>query len=53
MLVHDRPFRHRNDGFRGWRSVAQGAVRSLRIVMASPFFDDDLCFLQRVEDFTV
>ncbi len=53
MLVHDRPGVHGNDGFRGWWAVAQGTVRSLRVVVFPPFFDDDLRLFQGVEDFAV
>ena len=42
MLVHGRPLGHRDDGFRGWRAVAQSTVRSLGVVVFPPFFDDDL-----------
>ena len=53
MLVHDRPGCHRDDGFRGWRAVAQRTVRSLGVVVFPPYFDDDLCLLQGVKDFAV
>ncbi len=53
MLVHDRPGIHRNDGFRGWRAVAQSTVRSLGVVVFPPLFDDDLRLFQGVEDFAV
>ena len=53
MLVHDQPLIHWDDGFRGRRAVAQCTVRSLRVVVFPPFFDDDLRLLQGVEDFTV
>ena len=53
MLVHDRPLVHRDDGFRGWRAVAQGTVGSLRLVVFPPLLDDDLRLLQGVEDFAV
>jgi hypothetical protein len=32
---------------------SKGVVWAHRIVMASPAFDDDLCLLQRIEDFPV
>ena len=38
------------------RKVSIGVTaweRSLRIVMFPPLFDDDLCLLQRVENFTI
>jgi len=53
MLVHDRPLVHLNDGFGGRRAIAQSTVRSLRVVVFPPLFDDNLSLLQRVEDFTV
>ena len=53
MLVHDRAGYHRNDGFRGWRAVAQSTVWSLGVVVFPPFFDDDLRRVQGVEDFAV
>ncbi len=53
MLVHNRPGIYRNDGFRGWRAVAQSTVWSLCIVVFPPFFNDDLRLFQGVEDFSV
>ena len=53
MLVHDRPGCHRNDGFRGWRAVAQSTVRPLGVVVFPPFFDNDLRLFEAVEDFAV
>ena len=53
MLVHDWRGIHRNDSFRGWWAVAQSTVGPLRIVVFPPFFDDDLRFLQGIEDFAV
>jgi hypothetical protein len=53
MLVHDRPGCHRNDGFRGWRAVAQRTVRSLGVVVFPPGFDADLRLFLGVEDFAV
>ena len=49
MLVHDRLLVHLDDGFRRWRVVAQGTVRSLRIVVFSPLFDNDLRFFQGIK----
>lgn len=53
MLVLDRPGFHRNDGF--WRrwAVAQSTMRLFSVVVFSPFFDQDLCLFQRVEDLAV
>src|SRR6056300_254783 len=53
MLVHDRPGFHRNDGFWCRWSVAQSTMRSFSVVVFSPFFDQDLCLFQRVEDLAV
>jgi hypothetical protein len=53
MLVHDRPLAHLDDRFGSRRAIAQSTVRSLRVVVPPPLFDDDLGLLQRVEDFTV
>ena len=53
MLVHDRPGYQLNDGFRGWRAVAQSTVRSLGVVVFPPFFDNDLRLFEAVEDFAV
>src|SRR5210317_1171455 len=53
MLVHDRPCFHRNDGFWCRWSVAQSTMRSFSVVVFSPFFDQDLCLFQRVEDLAV
>ena len=50
MLVHDRPLVYRDDGFRGWRAVAQSTVWSDGVVVSPPLFDDDLCFSERVKD---
>ena len=50
MLVHGRPLGHRDDGFRGWRAVAQSTVWSDGVVVSPPLFDDDLSLLQGVED---
>src|ERR687893_1295807 len=67
MLVHDRPERHGRGGRRSWpgkRSrpqydlwrgwdVAEGRVRPDRIVVPAPTLDDDLGFLERIEDLAV
>ena len=53
MLVHDRPGCHRDDGFRSRWAVAQNTVWSLRVVVFSPFFDDDLRLFQVVEDLAI
>ncbi len=51
--MHDRPLVHRDNAFRRWRSVSQGAVRPDCIVVYAPLFDKDLGFSLRVEDFAV
>ena len=43
----------RRRGFRGWRSVAEAAVRADRVVMPPPGFDQYLGFGEAVEDLTV
>ena len=53
MLVHDRFLVHRDDGFRSRWAVAQCTMRPLRVVMFSPFFDDNLRFFQGVKDLAV
>ena len=53
MLVHDRFLVHLDDGFRSRWAVAQSTVWSLRVVVFSPFFDDDLCLFQVVEDLAI
>jgi len=53
MSVHDGPGFHRDDGFRRWGTVSQGAVGPNGVVVAAPFLDQDLGFAQRVEELTV
>ena len=67
MLVHDRAWRDGWNGrrswpglrsrpyrdFRGGWSVAKRRVRADRVVVVPPAFDDDLGFLERVEDLAV
>jgi len=53
MLVHDRFPVHRDDDFRSRWAVAQSTVWSLRVVVFSPFFDDDLRLFQVVEDLAI
>ena len=38
---------------RSWWAIAQCTVWSLCVVVFSPFFDDDLCFPQALEDLSV
>ena len=44
---------HLNDGFWGGRAVAQCTVGSFGVVMLSPLFDQNLCFLEAVKDLTI
>ena len=53
MLVHDWPWVHLDDGFRGRRAVAQSTMWAFRVVVFPPFFDQDLSFSQAVEDFAI
>ena len=53
MLVHGGPRVHRDDGFRRWATVSQGAVGPDGVVMATLFLDQDLGLLQGVEDLSV
>lgn len=52
-LAHVLARRPRQHRFGRRRSVAQGAVRPDRIVVAPPALDQKLCLLQRIEDFPV
>ena len=53
MLVHDRFLVHRNDGLGSRWAIAQSTVCSLRVVVFSPFFDDELRLFQVVEDLAI
>ena len=53
MLVHDRTLVHLDDGLRGRRVVTQGTVWSDGVVVFPPFFDDDFCLFQGVEEFPI
>lgn len=53
MLVHGRPLVYRDDAFGRWWTVSQCAVRPDRIVVATPFLDEDLGLIQAVEDLTI
>ena len=53
MLVHGRPLGHRDDGFRGWRAVAQSTVWSDGVVVSPPLFDDDLSLFEGIEDLPI
>ena len=51
--MHDWPLVHLDDGFGGRWAVAQSTVGSFGVVVFPPFFDQDLCLAQAVEDFTI
>src|ERR671911_1403366 len=67
MLVHDRPERHGRGGRRSWpgkrsrpelnlgcgRPVGQRGVWAKGVIVPAPALDDDLGFLERVEDLAV
>jgi len=53
MLVHGGPWVDRDDGFRRWGTVSQGAVRPYGIVVAAPFLDQDLGFAQGARDLAI
>ena len=52
-VVHDWPLIHLDDGFGGRWAVIQSTVWSFCVVVFPPFFDQDLCLAQAVEDFAV
>jgi len=51
--MHGGPRVHRDDGFRRWGTVSQGAVGPDGVVVATPFLDQDLGFAQGVEELAV
>ena len=53
MLVHGGSRVHRDDGFRGWGTVSQGAVGPDGVIVATPFLDQDLGLAQGVEELAV
>ena len=53
MLVHGRPLVYWDDGFRGWRAVAQSTVGSDGVVVSPPLFDDDLSLFEGIEDLPI
>src|ERR671913_492047 len=67
MLVHDRPERHGRGGRRSWprkrsrpelnlgcgRPVGQRGVWARGVIVPAPALDDDLGFLERIEDLAV
>src|SRR5918994_3470488 len=67
MLVHDRPERHGRGGRRSWpgkrsrpelnlgcgRPVGQRGVWAKGVIVPAPALDDDLGFLERIEDLAV
>ena len=53
MLMHGRSLVHRYEAFGRWWTVSQCAVRPDRIVVATPFLDEDLGLTQAVEGLTI
>ena len=53
MLVHGRSLVYWDDGFRGWRAVAQSTVWSDGVVVSLPLFDDDLSLFESIEDLPI
>jgi len=51
--VHDRPLIYCDDGFRGWRVVAQSTAFSDGVVVSTPLFDDDLSLFEGIEDLPI
>lgn len=51
--MHDWPWVHVDDGFRRRWAVAQGTVRSFRVVVPPSLFDQDLSLAEAVEELTV
>ena len=49
MLVHGLPLVYWDDGFRGWRAVAQSTVWSNGVVVPPPLLDDDSRLFETVE----
>ena len=53
MLMHGRPIVYWDDAFGCWWMVSQCAVRPDRIIVATPFLDEDLGLTQAVENLTI
>ena len=53
MLVHGRPLVYWDDGFRGWRAVAQSTVFSDGVVVPPPLLDNDLILFEGIEDLSI
>ena len=53
MLMHGRSLVYRYEAFGRWWTVSQCAVRPDRIVVATPFLDEDLGLTQAVEGLTI
>ncbi len=49
LLVYDGPLVHRDDAFRRRRTIAEGAMRADRVVVAPPLLDEDLGNAQGLE----
>lgn len=53
MSVHEGSPIHRDEAFRGWGSIPEGAVRADGVVVHAPLFDHNLGLTHGVEDLTV
>ena len=54
LWAHDQSVQgHWADACRSRRPIAQRTVRPYRVVLATPSFNQDLCFRQGVEDLAV
>lgn len=52
-VVEGQWFLCRHDGQRFRRAIAERTVRADVVVVMAPLFDQDLCFLEAVEDFLI
>ena len=53
MLVHGLSLVYWDDGFRGWRAVAQSTVFSDGVVVPPPLLNDDLRLFEGIEALSV
>lgn len=51
--MHGRLRVHRDEGFRRWWAVVQGAVGPVSVAVEVPVLNEDLGFAQGVEDLAV
>ena len=51
--MHDRPSVYLEDGFRGWRAVAQSTTESDGVVVSAPTARGCPCLLEGVQDITI